>query len=397
MKKSIDDLLKQALTPNDAPNFWLNQKILNQVKENPMKAYSKRKRLTAMLVRILVLCFSTVTVFAAWNHLSPDNVSQMVEDNKLAKAFQSKDAISVNETQQYQNMDVTLLGLVSGKNITDNVAEANGRLKDNRTYAVVAIANSDGTPMPKTSEDAYGDLSFFTSPLIEGYDPNLYNAVTMNGGYQYIVEDGILYRISECDNVEMFADHTIYLCVSDGIFYNQDAYQYDASSGKISRNEAYEGVNALFVLPMDADKADPSAAAAYISDMNSDASENDTVASEDAASDDAAPSDDAQKIEIDQWIAAITPDNIDEYAVPVESTKQVLTPDQDGYLNINYEYNGSGSNGTAAMSALFPDNKPGMSSSFGCSYSDNTLEDLTIDTYTLNEDGTVTFLLYIPK
>ena len=33
MKRDYDKLLKQALTPNEGPDFWLNQKILREVRE----------------------------------------------------------------------------------------------------------------------------------------------------------------------------------------------------------------------------------------------------------------------------------------------------------------------------------------------------------------------------
>ena len=43
--KNIDAILKQALTPTDEPDFWLNQKILSMAKEAvPMK---KKKYKTA--------------------------------------------------------------------------------------------------------------------------------------------------------------------------------------------------------------------------------------------------------------------------------------------------------------------------------------------------------------
>ena len=32
-----------------------------------------------------------------------------------------------------------------------------------------------------------------------------------------------------------------------------------------------------------------------------------------------------------------------------------------------------------------------------CSYTENELDSMVIPTYTLNEDGTVTFAVYIPK
>lgn len=72
----------------------------------------------------------------------------------------------------------------------------------------------------------------------------------MSGAYGEMGEDGILYRLLECNNVENLADE-LYICVSDGVFYNARAYQYDETTGEISRNEAYEGLNALFVLSME--------------------------------------------------------------------------------------------------------------------------------------------------
>ena len=109
-----------------------------------------------------------------------------------------------------------------------------------------------------------GKPELFASPLIGGYDPALYNLAGMAGNYTDITEDGVLYRLIECDNVEIFADHDLYLCVTEGTFYNKEAYRYDEVTGKISRNEDYEGLNALFALQVDASKANPEKAAEYI-------------------------------------------------------------------------------------------------------------------------------------
>ncbi len=49
------------------------------------------------------------------------------------------------------------------------------------------------------------------------------------------------------------------------------------------------------------------------------------------------------------------------------------------------------------VKVMFPDGKPGMYDQFGWSASENGLEDLIIETYTLNEDCTVTFAIYVPK
>ena len=132
---------------------------------------------------------------------------------------------------------------------------------------VIAIENGNGVPMPDTSDESYGNLEFFASPLIGDFNPAFYNIAGMSGNYTDMTEEGILYRLLECSNVEIFADHDLYLCVSEGMFYDSEAYCYDELTGKISRNENYEGMNALFELPMDIAKADPQKAAEYMAEL----------------------------------------------------------------------------------------------------------------------------------
>lgn len=56
--------------------------------------------------------------------------------------------------------------------------------------------------------------------------------------------------------MEYFADCGIYVGVSDGDTYNNQAYIYDTDTGEILRSETYQGVNALFDLPVNTAKAD---------------------------------------------------------------------------------------------------------------------------------------------
>lgn len=166
-------------------------------------------------------------------------------------------ALIIDETQSYGDYRVTLLSIISGEMLSEYPHCSNGATAADRTYAVVAIENADGVPAPE----------FFVSPLIGGYNPAFYNIAGMSGNYTDMAEDGILYRLLECDNVEIFADHDLYLCVSEGMFYNKEAYCYDGLTGKISRNEEYEGLNALFGLPVDTAKANPEKAAEYMAGL----------------------------------------------------------------------------------------------------------------------------------
>lgn len=288
MKRELDEILTHALTPMEEPDARLNQKILRQAekrgKENDFSAAvwrstgsgqkeagmkkEKRRIPAAAFAAALLLGMGSLTAFAAWNYLSPDKVASEAGDKGLAEALQSEDAVLIDETQSYGGYDVTLLGMVSGENLSEyhRFHEENGesRILSDRTYAVVAIANSDGTPMQEGRGEEWEEPEIFTSPLIGGYRPAFYNLATMHGNYMQMYEEGILYRLVECDNVEVFADRDLYFCVCDGSFYNGDAYLYDKETGVISRNEEYDGLNALFALPIDETKADPEKAAEYL-------------------------------------------------------------------------------------------------------------------------------------
>lgn len=261
-----------------------NLKKENLRKENPKKENTEtemliKEKLTkeksripaAVLMAVLLLGAGSLTAFAAWNYLMPGKVAQEAGDRKLADAFSGDDAVFIGETQSFGGYDVTLLGLVSGEALSEyprsRQEEGEYKILPDRTYSVAAIANSDGSPMPETWEEAYGELEFFASPLMEGYHPAFYNAASMGGNYTEIWEEGVLYRLVECDNVEIFADRELYFCICDGSFYNRNAYLYDKETGEISRNEAYSGLNALFVLPIDSAKADPEKAAMYLDEL----------------------------------------------------------------------------------------------------------------------------------
>lgn len=268
MKKNLDNVLKHALTPTIEPDFWLNQKILNYEKEQTGMKGKRKSMSVAVLVAAVVLCLSSVTVYAAWKYLSPAQVAGEMQDNSLAKAFFSEEALVINESQESGGYRVTLLSMVSGAMISDyETVLERGSIQEEKTYAVVAIENADGTAFSKPWEETYENPEFFVSPLIGGYSPMVYNLASMGGSYGEIWSEGILYQLIECDNVEIFADRALYLCVNEGMFYDAEAYVYENATGEIKRNEEYEGLNALFILPVDETKANPVKAAEYMAGL----------------------------------------------------------------------------------------------------------------------------------
>lgn len=385
MKRNIDEILKHALSPEDEPDRRLNQQILYRAEEMTHMAKMRHKRIpAAILAAAVTLAVGSTAVFAAWKYLSPAQMAEEFADEKLADAFQGEEAVFVNETQECGGYRVTLLGIVSGENFSQFTH--NGQVADGRFYAAIAIERTDGTPMPDTSEDAYGEEPFFASPYIKGLDPMWYNAVTMGGGYGEFVQDGVQYRMLDVDDIEMFADRGIYIGVSSGSFPDNEAYRFDENTGEITRNEAYEGVNALFTLPIDPSKADPEAAKAFLEEMENPKEDEEPMEQTEAEQ------------EADAWIAQVNAENLDEYAEVIESAVQICTPNDKGEYNYAWELEGGmGGSGTGYMDVSFPDRKPGTRVINGYYSSEDGLSGLCIEAHTLNEDGTVTVAFYRPK
>lgn len=260
--QKLDDILKVALTLHVEPEEEWNQHILEAWKENSsMKKVGKRK--ISLAAAAVCMLLATGSVLAATKYLKVTDLAERSGVEAIRSAFSGEDVTEIYESKEAGAYRITLLGIASGEalvqgKLTEQMPDLRG------TYAALAIERLDGTAMPATSEDAYAELEFFASPLIEGLEPWQYNIASMNGGYSDFVEDGILYRLIECDDVILFADRALYLCVSDTPFYDTNAYHYDENSGKISRDETYNGINVLFSLPVDASKADPAGAEAYL-------------------------------------------------------------------------------------------------------------------------------------
>ncbi|MEL7565497.1 MAG: DUF4179 domain-containing protein [Clostridiales bacterium] len=259
---NVDLLLKDALRSTEIPPPDLVQKVKYElIKEEPIlrKPTIKRSFSAAAIAAVMALVFVTTTAFAAWYFLSPSDVADRLESPVLAEAFRSDNALLVNETKSQSGYDVTFLGIVSGKGLT----ELDGTVDTAKTYAVAAIAKQEGS-MPNPSDEDFDNVPFFVSPLIKGQKPWLYNIASMNGGYSACVVDGVLYRLIDCDSLEMFADRGLELIVSSTNFYSTKAYNYDEATGLVTPNPDFDGVNLVFDLPLDPTKGDFEKAQQYL-------------------------------------------------------------------------------------------------------------------------------------
>ena len=386
--EKLDLILKQALSPEidecdvkiKTMDMERKENMINYEKNKNFKKSSVKswKHATAAAAAIAVTMVSSITAYAAWRYFSAKDVAAEIADNRLAQEFEQNNWMDECETQTYGNYDITLLGIVSGDEISSHLSKTDsGEIDGDKTYMAVAIAHSDGTPMPDSSKT--DEEQFYVSPYIEGLDPARYNASVLGGNNTLFVSDGIQYRLLETDNIECFADRKIYMGVSEGEAYDDKAYVYDSVSGDISRNESYEGVNALFTLSIDSNLADQKRAAEVI-----------------AAMDNYEAGGEYTEIlsEADRWVNSITPENIDEKATPLESSRQVLSLSEFAEYVMGEAADGADVDAEAAvLDEYFPD---GVGMSEVMTKSAASKEDAYVETYTLNSDDTVTILRYVP-
>lgn len=384
--KDIDQILRHALSPEEEPDIWLNAKIINGVKEKSNMSNRKHKISKFAFCVILILAIGTTVAFTAWNYLKPQEVAENILDKKLATAFEGEDAIVINESQTYGNINVNLLGIVSGRDLSDFIGREK-QVLPNLTYVVVAIKNVDGTPIEEVDnfELGFGD-KIFVSPLINGLDPAKYNYHTMNGYYTDFITDGVFYRIVGYDNAEVFLNRGIYISVNDGYKYEEDAYLYNESTGDITRNEEYKGVNALFTLPKDEDKVLTAKEERHKKLLIDRWKKNEPILEDISDPADAVAYNRQLEKDIVKMKKLIKEGKLTPY---YEENVQV----KDGYIyyDIDYEDDMGGTGGSILDSYAFEDGKIGLSEAVNFGSDDKTVNTVT---FTKEKDGTVTIKAY---
>lgn len=406
MNHDFDTKIKNAMKPSWEADVWLNQKIIDKIGEGN---YAKRRRIKNPAAAALAICFvmlSSIGVVAAAKYFHAAHVAERIGDKKLSKAFRENMTAEINETQRIGDYTFTLLGIVSGKDLSELESMIKEECLDDRTYAALAITKSDGSGMTEKDENGYqkGYLDqFFVSPLIEGYEPWSYNIHSFHGNAACFVEDGVLYWLAECDNLESFASRTVYLCATETAGSMKAAYLFDESSGAISRNEEYEGFNALFTLPFDESKASEEAAEEYLEKIQNQETKDVHDAHAEYGLDEewlaSLPQKDRESIlEAYEFAASVNRDNIDELCVPVEQSRQTVYPDPDGMIVFTDRSGGSSEKFLAEWFFIdFEDGEYGMSEHISYGYSEEGIESLRFTAYSKNADGSYTRLEYVPR
>jgi len=164
LDRELDSILHSALAQKVEPDADLQRQVLTQWKES--QTMNRNKNWTAAVAAAACVLAVSVSVGAATRFLSNREVAQELGYDRIAEAFNDGDAIEINETQSYGGYDVTLMGITSGKNLCETELSQDD-IGEDKTYVVVAIAKSDGTPMADDTEQE----AFFGIPVDPGTEP----------------------------------------------------------------------------------------------------------------------------------------------------------------------------------------------------------------------------------
>lgn len=234
----------------------LRQRARELEKERNDMTFGKTKK-TSVLIAACIAALA-VSVSAAYVWLTPAQVAEEYGQPLLAEAFSGPDAVAVNETVESGDFSITLLGLVSGRNLDT----LNPDLEQDHTYSVLALRRLDGTPL--TNQNL--DFSRYTmTPLAAGCSPAAVNSWTLEAGASGMAKDGVYYFLLDTKSIEMFADRAVYMAFYEGFAPNNETFTV-AEDGTIAFAEDFAGVHALFTLPLDPAKADRAAADAFLAE-----------------------------------------------------------------------------------------------------------------------------------
>ena len=137
--KKVDEIMKNALASEVEPGEELNQRIILRWKEHTNMKKQVARKVYAVAAACGVLMVS-VTVGAAVKYLTPEQVAERsgMDQEKIQAAFQSPDAIEINESQEAGDYRFTLMGITTEKGLEESDVSAEINVQGDM-YAIVAV------------------------------------------------------------------------------------------------------------------------------------------------------------------------------------------------------------------------------------------------------------------
>lgn len=232
----------------------LLHRFRNMEEEEPQMTFRKSRKWIVTIAAAVAVLMLSVSAAVLW--LSPSQVAEEIDDPLLAQAFAGENAVLLHESAQAGEYTVTLEGLVSGAGLSNWCSD----VEESRTYAVVTVTRTDGTPLTEDDYEVQASRTFTITPLVAGYPPQSVNIFSLNGGCVSFLQDGTAYYVMDTEDVQIFADRTVYLAVYQGFVPSYQQFSL-AEDGTVTMRE--DVVGCLFTLPLDPSLADPEAVQAF--------------------------------------------------------------------------------------------------------------------------------------
>lgn len=231
----------------------LSEQIINNLKNMYVEKESKTIKWNNSIMKYaacLILIFGMGgTAYAAYRYLSMPEVAKEIKNDTLEQLFKSESAKYINETQESGDYLVTFIGSMSTTDLEKT--ELKGNYEKEQMYTVFAIKKTNNKKMlEKDLEKQY-----CVTPVIPGVNPLKVNSYTMQGGMIKMLHDGVIYILYNQKEIECFANENVKLAINDGRLYNEKAFVKEGET-IVNRNPDYQGISALFNLPLDAKNAD---------------------------------------------------------------------------------------------------------------------------------------------
>ena len=238
-----------------AENFEENtvELLMAARRKDNLMSHNKRPLKVAAIVIAAVIALS-LGAYAAISLLSASQVAEEVGEKELAVLFEESGFEPV--TVKGEVYSVTFMGIAPGEKFY-SYDENGPMVSENRNYAVWAVYRNDGEAL-----DHMMGSPIQVIPVIDGYRHDiLFSAGMSASGYS---KDGVLYYLFEYTDLEILAHENVKLMAFEGMFPTNNIITSN-DKGEIVYAEGYNGFKAVFELDLDESKADPEAAAEFLS------------------------------------------------------------------------------------------------------------------------------------
>lgn len=202
----------------------------------------------AIAIAAVALVMTTALALNAWLH--PSTIAGFTGDEGLSKAFESENAININSEVKDDGYIINLMAIVSGKDLSDFEVSGSS-IDESRSYLVTAIRNEDETPISEYDGNVYLD-DIAVSPFVKGENYLDVNIYTLGGGEYKTLRDGVIYFLTEVNNLNDYADKGVCIGVYKGksIIGLDEKFDFDTEAKTIKPNPDYDGLNVVFDLPL---------------------------------------------------------------------------------------------------------------------------------------------------